>query len=228
MAYPKKFALEEQMTYHARTWFEINGYAVKTEYRTPWGICDLVAVKFDSDYCRTRDDLGQSAVGNLQRVALLESIPAKARASADQLTQATVGLLAPEEVERELKYLTKHHFVKSFPEGFQRITPARVPRNLIIAVELKLNRLEEVVSQAVSNLTFAHESYVALPDQNAQRLGASSRAAQVAAWGVGILGVERGGCETLLKSRGNPEKVNPFVRAHCIERFWRTIRGRTS
>jgi hypothetical protein len=107
---------------------------------------------------------------------------------------------------------------------YSRLLPASGKENLVVAVEIKLSKIEEVLSQARANLAFADQSYIGIPTINAERLARLDRRSDLEASGVGLLSVERGLClcEVLISSAGDNSRINPAVRAHCIERFWRT------
>lgn len=221
----RKFSLECDMTIPSRNWLEFSGFSAKPEFRTPWGICDLVGVKLSTRYIESRRSLRQiRPVGNAKRVALLESIRSGRGASASDLARRTAGLFSPDELQRELRQLESDHFVSRSEHGlYTRRAPESAEENFIVAIEIKLDRVEEVLSQARANLAFAHKSYVGLPTINAERLAASDRARGIEESGVGLLSVERGRCELLIESAGDESRTNSAVRSHCIERFWRSL-----
>jgi hypothetical protein len=225
-----KFHLEEDMTYHVKTWFESQGFDTKLEFRTPWGICDLVAVRLDDQYVESRLSLGQiKPIGPLKRVAILEEIPDNGSLSVEEIARRTETLGIHEGLSQELRRLLAGKFLKEpTRDKYQRIQPHYSKRNRVLAVEMKLDRIEEVIGQATSNLTFATKSYVALPSVRAQRFMATPRSEEVTASGIGILSVDRGGCTVLAESKGSSGAINPAVHSHCIERFWRTFIDRTA
>jgi len=146
-ASPKKFSLESDMTFPARNWLEFAGFTTKDEFRTPWGVCDLVGVKLSKRYIESRLTLGQSRpVGNAKRVALLECIPSGRDISARELARRTSHLLSVEELPSELKQLQADHFVKRTErDWYSRLIPASTESNLILAVEIKLGKVEEAL-----------------------------------------------------------------------------------
>jgi len=225
-----KFRLEDQMAYHVKTWLEIRGFQVKQEFRTPWGICDLVAVHIDSKYFGNRINAGQlGAVGPIRRVAILNEIPAETNVHLEEIFRRVETIAAPAEVLQDLAKLTIGKFVReTAPHTYRRLLPSRSRANKILSIELKLDRVEEVISQAVSNLTFSDESFIALPDSSAVRVMRSSRVEHLKELGVGVLAVARGGCEILLASTGNTAERNDAAYLHCIERFWRDLINKTA
>jgi hypothetical protein len=221
----RKFYLERDMTYPARNWLQFAGFKTKDEFRTPWGICDLVGVKLSKRYIEDRRSLNQTRpVGSASRVALLECIPPDRGISVGELARRASNLFTVDELPKELRQLKAMHFVSSSEEGlYTRQIPASAGQNLVVAVEIKLGKIEEVLSQARANLAFAHRSYIGVPMANAERLAESARSEDLRLSGVGLLSVERGLCEELIPSAGNESFANPSIRAHCIERFWRTL-----
>ena len=53
------FRLERDMVQSARNWLTDQGFQTKSEFYTPWGVCDLVAVSFKEASVRQRLALGQ-------------------------------------------------------------------------------------------------------------------------------------------------------------------------
>jgi len=84
----------------------------------------------------------------------------------------------------------------------------------IIAVELKLTRLAEVIRQARINLHAVEESYVAVPMKRAVRVAK--------AWDniIGLLGVTPDACSVLVPPRPN-DLCNEQRIEHQVEKFWR-------
>ena len=69
MARTQKFRLEKHMLSHVRLWLDQQGLLTKEEFVTPFGICDVAAVKFNREHVRQRRVLGQSrSIGPLKRV----------------------------------------------------------------------------------------------------------------------------------------------------------------
>jgi hypothetical protein len=164
------------------------------------------------------------AVGHIRRVALLECIPSQGDISLRELLRKSSHLFSNDELQKELKQLEADHFVcSSEHDRYSRFAPNCSDENLIVAVEVKLSKIEEVLAQARANLAFADQSFIGIPIANAERLTNLERHKGLISSGVGLLGVERGRCEVLIGSGGDKSKTNPAVRAHCIERFWRTF-----
>src|SRR6202030_3834507 len=70
------FKLEKEMSAPVTEWLRGQGLTVKREFTIPWGICDLVGLRFDSRQVRKRLAYGQSSpVGPALRVSILSKIP---------------------------------------------------------------------------------------------------------------------------------------------------------
>ena len=93
----------------------------------------------------------------------------------------------------------------------------------LVAVELKLSRIEEAMHQAMNNLGFADESYVALPAVVARRVASNpSRWSEFFDAGVGLLSVSRHRCDVLMQPHKAAGWPDPAIQLYCAEKFWRT------
>ena len=179
------FRRESEMTGPARAWLASRGLMTKPEFTTPWGICDLVGVAFDTEKVTTRLALRQlRPIGPPLRIGILLKVPdedAKRGLRPPRLAAHYAGLLSPEQVDRELEYLIKGRFVTVSRTGSLRRVNGWMPMHRsIVAVELKLHRVAEALRQARANLSFAEESYVGLPAAVA-KVAAAGRSKQVPA-----------------------------------------------
>jgi hypothetical protein len=220
------FRYESEMTKPVERWLLSQGMQVKREYPTPWGICDLVGCSLNKNKVRKRLNLGQRRpIGSQFRVLLLSYIPDMQEDKAvnfAELHRRFANLLDESFIEKEVCRLIKDKFVQEVQSGvFQKLNGWFPLHKRIVAVELKLTRISEVISQAHSNLEFADESYVGLPYDNAKRLFASRDRRQLAEKGIGIIGVHREGIRVFLRSKFEG-CANPISMMHCVERFWRT------
>lgn len=219
------FHLESEMQAPVRLWMEGQGLATKTEFSTPWGVCDLVGVSFYAPNVTKRLAHGQTrAIGSAATVAILHEIP-----DVEEQTSITLRGLSrrlenqvdPESLERELERLRRSRFVVSpRKNAFQRINGWLPLHCRIAAVELKLSRFTDALSQAASHLVFATESYVALPRDLALRVLHDYRASQLSVSGVGLIAVTADSCELLLPSAGVPSCVDQVLQHACVEHFW--------
>lgn len=220
------FRYESEMTKTVEDWLLSQGMHVKREYPTPWGICDLVGCSLNKNKVKKRLNLGQKhPIGSQFRVLLLSHIPDMEEndvVNFAELYRQFANFLDESFIERELVKLIKDKFVQEVQPGvFQKLNGWFPLHRRIVAVELKLARISEVISQAYSNLEFADESYVGLPYDNAKHLYASRDKMQLAEKGVGIIGVYKEGIKVFLRSKfeGDSNKVYSM---HCSERFWTT------
>jgi len=219
------FALEAELVAPVQRWMQRQGLRVKAEYRTPWGICDLVGIALDKHRVTQRRKAGHNtALGRIERIGLLELIPTQASGSAISWTdlvrvaQANMGIA----VERELDWLLRNGFVRWSAERSLRRMDSWAPlQRRIVAIELKLNRIREALAQANNHSPLTRERYVALPLDVARR-ACRLRTQEFVKAGVGLLGVLPSRCYTLLHPDDHVPREDRLEQRHCVERFWRT------
>src|SRR6185503_18728144 len=105
-------------------------------------------------------------ITSLRRSALLLSIPDVASnetISIPSLVRVFAPLIPEQTIVSETDRLIKQRFVKCTGTRLQRLNGWMPLHKRLMAVELKLHRVEEALHQATANLMFADESYVALP-----------------------------------------------------------------
>ena len=200
---------------------------VKEEFHTPWGVCDFVGVEFNTKQVHKRLHLGQKrAIGPLIRLDILSAVPDADTGSSttlEELVDKYQDLLAAAEVSAEIEKLITGKFVSVGERGtLQRVNGWAPLHRRLVALELKLNRVEEALSQAISHQAFAEESFVGFPAELAERIATSHRAAKFLAEGVGIVSVGKSNCQIVLHSATRRHPINPTLQMHCVERFWRT------
>ena len=217
------FRFERDMTSVARNWLAQQGLTTKAEFYTPWGVCDLVGISLEQDRVRQRLNLGQSkAVGPLLRVEILHRLPEDRFITLTGLARLYKNLLTPEELRVQLDHLMAGKFARVNERGaFQKLNGWVPLHQRIVALELKLTRVQDALRQAVSNLAFAEESFVGLPSGLAERVANSDCAGEFRNSGVGIVSVSADKCVVLLPSRPRT-LADPVMQMHCVERFWRT------
>jgi hypothetical protein len=225
------FRFEHEMASSARDWLKHQGLTVKEEFYTPWGICDMVGVKLDRRKVRKRLRLGQKyPMGPLIRLEILNAIPDAVGGESitlEELAHKYQDLLTRAEVCAEIDKLFTGKFVRQGEDrALQRVNGWVPLQTRLVAIELKLNRVEEALGQAVSHQAFADESFVGLPAGLAERVATSPRAGRFQAEGVGILSVGRSLSRVVLRPQARLHKIDPGFQMHCVERFWRTeVRG---
>jgi hypothetical protein len=221
------FRFEREMANSARAWLERQGLMVKEEFYTPWGICDFVGVKLNRKQVHKRLQLGQKhAIGPLIRLDILTAVPEAdtgGSTTLEELAHKYQDLLAATEVCAEIEKLITGKFVWVGEHGTLHKVNGWVPlHNRLVALELKLNRVEEALGQAISHQAFAEESFVGFPTGLAERIAASPRGARFLAEGVGIVSVGKTRCRILLRPETRRHLLDPTLQMHCVERFWRT------
>ncbi len=220
------FRLEREMVQPAMEWLQSLDLLVKQEFHTPWGTCDLVGLRFNAGKVQERLCLGQhSSIGSARRIMLLQQIPDQRvhrSITLERLARLMDGLLTADEIGREITRLVEGNFVSRTRTGSLQKRNGWAPlQDRIVAVELKLSRVDDAHSQALSNLMFADESYVGLPAIAAKRLLETRRCREFERSGVGVVSISRHACSVILPSERRNLAVNAIVQMHCAERFWR-------
>ena len=202
--------------------------AVKSEFVTPWGICDLVGLTFNPTNVEHRLRLRQTrAIGSITRALLLLQIPDEETGTSTTLA-SLVRQFAPsipkEVVSEEIARLIAGRFVVPRSRGrLQRVNGWMPLQDRLVAVELKLSRIGEAFRQALDNQGFAEESYAALPSRIARRVAADrTRWVSFFDAGVGLLSVTKRGCEALVPPRRCRGLSDAAIQLYCVEKFWRT------
>jgi len=222
------FKREAKMVAPVTRWMRSAGLAIKAEFVTPWGICDLVGLSFNKEKVQHRLNLRQKkSIGSITRAALLLSIPDEEEKKTTSLSKLLreYALVVPDQIIiRELERLIADHFVVRSKRGRLHKRNGWMPlQNRLVAIELKLSRIEDVMAQARNNLDFAEESYAALPFEIAKRVAANyKRWSDYFDDGVGLLGVKKNSCEVLLAAKVKTSTHNNAIQLYSVEKFWRT------
>jgi hypothetical protein len=222
------FQRESEMTAPASAWLRSSGLTIKSEFTLPWGVCDLVGVSFNQEHVEHRMTLRQTrSIGSLTRTSLLLKIPdvdSRRSVTFESLVNAYKKALSADLIARELEHLENDRFVVRNSRGSFQKTNGWFPlQKRLVAVELKLSRVEEAMQQARHHLRFAQESYVGLPMDVANHV-ASNRTKWNNSFdaGVGVLGVGKEGCEVLIPARFSQSRKHDPIQFYCVEKFWRT------
>jgi hypothetical protein len=150
------FARESEMTQPVRKWFHRQRLLIKAEFGLPWGVCDLVGLSFNEVQVTKRLSFRQHRpIGPLQRVDLLRCIPDRETGLAITFSRLQKSAAAVSSLERDLRTLIADRFVIVRKSGsFQKVNGWTPMHQRIVAVELKLRRISEALSQALSNRSF--------------------------------------------------------------------------
>lgn len=207
-------------------WLQSLKLVIKSEFTSPWGICDLVGLQFNKGHVAHRLKLGQTqSISSMTRAALLLRIPdieTNNSITIKQLAQECSTALPRETVAKETTRLIEDGFVVcQNGERLQKINGWMPLQERFIAVELKLKRVEEALTQAENNFGFADESFVALPEDLALRIAAKSkRREDFERIGVGLISVTTKFASVLIpSSRPSCDKTSA-VQLYSVEKFW--------
>ena len=210
----------------AKAWLKSKGLLIKHEFPTPWGICDLVGCSFNKQNVRKRLQLGQKKpIGSHFRVLLLAQIPEKEDGppiSSLRLVKMFSEFFDNERITLELNRLKKDKFVHQTHSGtFYKLNGWMPIHKRLVALELKLSRVQDVLRQAITNLDFADESYIGLPMKTATRLIRSNTSPLIIKHGIGIVGFDQEDYRVLRKAKCSRQSTDKVLKTHCIERFWK-------
>lgn len=224
----QEFYTESEMTAPAIRWMEDASLIVKHEFVTPWGKCDLAGLQFDDENVCKRLDLRQTkAVGSVVNAAILLTIPdveSNESTTVEKLHFEHHSWFPEDTIRTAINRLVQDHFVIEYSGGrLQKVNGWLPIHRRLVAIELKLSRVEEVLQQARNNLEFATESFAALPTEIADRVCEHRiRWKHFFDAGVGLLRVSTQRCEVLIPS-ANPTANQPEALSfYCAEKFWRT------
>lgn len=222
----KTFERESDMSAAASQWMRDEGFAVKSEFVSPWGICDFVGVDLEPAKVKYRLELGQRRpVSSITRAAILLTIPDvkhHRRTSLEHLITKFSPSIPADVVVSEVERLVHGRFVRRSPRGALQKRNGWMPlHRSLVAVELKMSRIDEAMRQARNNLGFADRSYTAFPAAVAKRIAARrERWARYFDGGVGLLSVSPHRCEVLIDSRNSGASLDPALQMYCVEKFW--------
>jgi len=207
-------------------WMKRSGMTAKSEFVTPWGICDLVGVRFNHRNVVRRRRLKQTrSVTSITRAMLLLQIPdvEEGRSITLERLIRNYATSIPEEVVRKetARLIDDRFLVCLSRDRLQKVNGWLPLQNRLVAVELKLSRIDEAMLQAANNLGFADESYVALPADLARRVRSNGRRwSKFFDAGVGLISVARGHCEVLRRAKKIGNWIDAAVQLYCVEKFW--------
>ena len=219
------FRSESDMRAPVDRWLVSQGFFTKSEFTLPWGICDVVGLRFRQESAKLRALSRQTQpVSSLRLVQLLELMPDHRAVTVAKLCKVLVPPRSPSQLDADLHRLKAKRLV-SFPRRNQirKHAPWAPLQQRIVAVEMKLHRVSTALAQARAHLAFADDSYVALPYDLADRVLTGVRRKEFISYGVGLLSVRPERVQVVLPSpsHSRPNNVSRLFQAHCAERFWR-------
>lgn len=221
-----QFDFEAEMLVPVNQWLQDKGYKTKDEYSLPWGICDLVGVKFDPENVQRRIELAQkSSVTSAEKIYLLNAIPdirSKRSISPELIEQKLNSHYDRETITKNLRYLEKGKFVRKNSRGkYQKFNGWAPLVSDVVAIELKLSRINEVLNQTMRHRYFARHVYAALPMNLVEGLIENSRIlSKFERAGIGLLGVSKTAVELALES-SKQSTIDNILLTQAGERFWR-------
>lgn len=229
---PQQFTRESEMVASASRWLRARRLVVKPEFVTPWGICDLVGARLNKTNVMHRLRCRQtSQLSSITRTALLLKIPeveTGKSACLKRMVRDWAPAMPEEIVTRELRKLEADGFVRRDPLGrWQRLNGWMPLHDSLVAVELKLSRIDEALHQARQNLGFADQSFVGLPSDVAKRVKATSaRWSEFFDDGIGLLSVGDSHCRVLIPAGKSRQGADSAIQLYCVDKFWRDhVRG---
>lgn len=219
------FHMEAEMIAPVYSWLSQRVEHVKREFRTPWGYCDLVGCSLSPSRVRKRLKLRQrDSIGSIEKVDLFWQIPDEGSGtsiSIEELTAYYAPFMSRKNIVDGISSLERRGFVIRDSRGrFQKRNGWFPLHSRLVAVEAKMTRVEESISQAVRHLTYADESYVALPSCLARKTARSGREHEFRNLGLGLLAVTDESVRVLIKSRNFVDR-DPILQTHSVEKFWR-------
>jgi hypothetical protein len=220
------FKYEADMTGPVLNWLRDQNLFIKTEFPTSWGICDIIAVDFNEKHLKIRHQLGQvKSINSVNQFSLIQHIPdieTGKSVTINKLKKLESDTYLSFDIKDQLHKLIKGKFVISHKKGhYQKVNGWMPLFNKIIAIELKLNRINDAIFQASNNLKMATESYVALPHSVANRVNTSPKISHFINNGIGLIAVYPYKCEVLLKPHANIDNIDTAIQSLITERFWK-------
>jgi hypothetical protein len=219
------FKREAEMLPPVARWMQQERLLTKAELLTPSGPCDLVGVRFWPDQVKLRLSNRQTRpIASLTRAVILQMIPDVADSRSIRLAsiaKAFEGMLPAEAILAEVERLVRDRFVVRRGTLLQKINGWVPLHERIVAVELKLTRIEDVLSQAKCHLSFADESYVGLPEDVAARVESrASRWDRYWQLGIGLLAVSNSRCRVVRPSHPSVVSQDQALRMYMADKFW--------
>ncbi len=225
---------ESDLTNPVENWLLDQGYLVRREFRNAWGICDLVALSPNPTAIRHRLKLGQkTSIGSVSRFSILDVIPdveIGRSVHINTVCKKLSGILCSDRIETHVKSLLKMGFLSQPKKNhLQKINGWHCIEKKVIAVELKLNRIQEAIYQARNNQLFADLSYIGLPKQKIKTLKSKNFYPELVEYGIGVISIDGSEVKVVLDPSEESFKPREVLRAYSAERFWPDlVKGKVS
>lgn len=220
------------MTEPVVNWMTDEGMYVAREVHTGWGICDLVGCEFREEAITYRTEKKQrQPLGSSESVYIYNQLPDAELTDKGTRLETLVkrfGRFAdPNEIKQRIDRLIKTNHVRRTHTGsLQKVNGWDPMHSRLVAVELKLQRVTEVIGQAIRNAAFSTESYIALPELNAIQATKSRNLELLQEHGVGVISVNPSSCSIALEAICRTSTVDPSLEMSVSERFWKAYRHR--
>jgi hypothetical protein len=220
--------LETQLLSPVRRWLESEGYITVDEFQTPWGITDLLGLKYNLDMVFDRIANKQLApIGDLQSVMVfLLMPPASSRHSLteEELFKELGYLMGEPKLRAIVASLRRKKLITISSSGrFTRAAPWLPYHERMVSVELKLSRVDEAIAQAKRHRVITPFSYVALPESVAEKAAVDSRSTDFIVAGVGLISVAKDTCRVLLEPREKSSSLEQAYEIAAAEQLWSRV-----
>jgi hypothetical protein len=120
-------------------------------------------------------------------------------------------------LETCLEILLSAGALRDHGEGFTLQRHYREPLREVVAIEAKVSKWRDAVSQAARNRVFAHRSFVALPEAQARLAQQDERVAML---GIGVIAVSGDAVRVIKRSR----RTQPRVWRYYFELYLASLR----
>lgn len=217
--------LEAHLAGTVLLWLGEQGLVQVTEFVTPWGVADVLAIRPNVSRVNERISAGQlEPVTDVHAMELLLSLPTgdKPKRTSD-VARKFVPLLGPVLFERAVRNLVRKRFLIQDGTSLVRRTDWMPYHDQLVAVELKLRRIDEALAQARRHKAITAESYVGMPAVIAERVAFTDRRSEFEAAGVGLLSLQDGSCKVLISPDHSTKTVIEAQQFSAAEACWRTV-----
>lgn len=218
--------LESHLAGTVLRWLAEQGLLVQMEeFVTPWGVADVLGIRPNLDRVQQRIAAKHlDAVSDVHAMQFLLSLPigGKPRRISDAARKFE-PLFGPDLFERTVKNLIRKRFVVQEGASLIRHTEWMPYHEQLVAVELKMRRVDEALAQARRHKAITAESYVGMPAVVAERVAFTEKRADFEAAGVGLLSVQDDICKVLIAPDLSAKTVIEAQEFCAAEACWRKV-----